>query len=603
VTTLDAPAPEIPTRPQALVVPWPVAVPTALVAGVVLDAAFPSVAAWGLAFPAVAAALLLARGRGLAGSTGYGLLFGLGFMVPQLQWSGIYVGPVPWLALATLEGFLLGLALPGWTLAWRLADRGRLDGGEGPVSPVVAEGTDGARPLSPRSPRGWWTLTLPLTAGAVWVATEALRARWPFDGFGWARLGFSQADSPLVFLASFGGVPLVGFGVVALSAAGLLAVLALLPAGRGGEPRTVLVVLPVAYGGLRTDRTAEPTDGSVRVAAVQGNVPRLGLDFNAQRRAVLDNHADGTLALAERIEAGEEEPVDLVLWPENASDIDPLENADAGEVIGAATDAVGAPVLLGAVLQGPGENITNAMLVWDPGTGFRGRSDEQATNGFYAKQSLAPFGEYIPYRDFFRRFSPLVDQVTDFAPGDRAAVLELGGARVGPAICFEVIDDDVVRGQVLAGADLLVVPTNNATFGLTDENVQQLAKSRLRAVEHGRTVVHISNVGTSAVIAPDGSTGRRTGLFEADLLVEDVELRSGRTLATVVGPAPELALTGLALLLVLAHGVTTLRREGAAGALAGRATGAVAGAGAAPRRGTDGEIAVDPPGLGQDPRR
>jgi len=528
-------------------VPWPVAVPLAVVAGVVLDAAFPSVGAWGLAFPAVGAALLLARGRGLLAAYGTGVLFGLGFMVPQLQWSGVYVGALPWLALAGLQGLLLGLVLPGWTLAWRLAARAP------------------------------WTL--PLTAGAVWVAAEALRARVPFGGFGWGRLGFSQADSPVRWLASVGGVPLVGFGVVVVSATAVLVGLLVLDAGRhrtGVRPVLRSLSAPVAlvlllglvagYASLRLDRTIEvSTDRTVRLAAVQGDVPRAGLDFNAQRRAVLDNHVRGTLDLAERIDAGQEDPVDLVLWPENASDIDPLTNEDAAAVIGTATDAVGVPVLLGAVLQGPGENITNAMLLWDPGTGYRGRTDERSTNGYYAKQALAPFGEFIPYRSFFRAFSPLVDTVTDFAPGDRAAVLELGGASVGAAICFEVLDDETVRGQVLAGADLLVVPTNNATFGLTDENVQQLAMSRLRAVEHGRDLVHISNVGTSAVVSADGTTGRRTALFEPDVLLADVQLRSGRTLATTWGPAPELALVAVALLLVLGHGVVQLRRTGGRG--------------------------------------
>lgn len=525
-------------------VPWFVAVPVAVVAGAALDAAFPSVGAWGLAFPAVAAGLLLARGRGLAGSAGLGLLFGLAFMVPQLSWSGIYVGPVPWLALSVLEAALLALAFPGWTLAWRVADR-------------------------------WAPWSLPLTAGAVWVAAEAARSRWPFDGFGWGRLGFSQADSPLLGLAALGGAPLVGFGVAALSAALLLVVLSFGPGAGPGRARrdllapavtvvvTVVVVALAALGGsVAATGTAAPTDEQVRVAAVQGDVPQAGLDFNAQRRAVLDNHVRGTLELAERIGTGEEQPVDLVLWPENASDIDPLLNEDADELISGATDAVDAPVLLGAVLQGPGENITNAVLLWDPTTGFRGRSDEQSENGWYAKQAVVPFAEYVPYRAFFRNFSPFVDQVTDFAPGDGPAVLEAGGALVGAAICFEVVEDDVVRDQVLAGADLLVVPTNNATFGLTDENVQQLAMSRLRAVEHGRSLVHISNVGTSAVIAADGSTGRRTGMFSPDVLVADVQLRSGRTPATVLGPAPELALVAVALLLVVGHGVSSLRREG-----------------------------------------
>ncbi len=542
-TVAPPPAPAVPEHRSGPTVPWTVAVPVAVVAGVALDAAFPSVGAWGLAFPAMAAALLLARGRGLWGAWGTGVLFGLGFMVPQLQWSGVYVGALPWLALATLEAAMLGLALPGWALAWRLAAR--------------APGT------------------LPLTAGAVWVAVEALRARFPFGGFGWGRVGFSQADSPLRWLAAVGGVPLVSFGVVALAAVVVLLGLLVASARREGTtarallrpsagPAALVAVLAVAVAvpAARVDATVEDGDGTVRVAAVQGDVPRAGLDFNAQRRAVLDNHVRATVELADAVRAGQEDPVDLVLWPENASDIDPLQNPDAAAEIARATDAIGAPVLLGAVLQGPGENITNALLLWDPGTGYRGRTDTQATNGYYAKQALAPFGEFIPYRSFFRFFSPLVDRVTDFAPGDRAAVLSLGGAQVGAAICFEVLDDETVRGQVRAGADLLVVPTNNATFGFTDENVQQLAMSRLRAVEHGRDLVHISNVGTSTVVAADGTTGRRTALFEPDVLLEQVQLRSGTTLATRWGPAPELALVAVALLLVAGSGVVRRRGPG-----------------------------------------
>ncbi|MFC5379694.1 apolipoprotein N-acyltransferase [Aquipuribacter nitratireducens] len=542
-----APAPGPVPRPT---VPWPVAVPLAVVAGVLLDTAFPSVGAWPLALPAVAAGLLVARGRALGPATGYGLLLGLGFMLPQLQWSGIYVGPLPWLALATLEGALLGLAVPGWVLAWRVAEA--------------------------RAGRLLWSL--PLLAAAVWVAAEALRSRWPFGGFGWGRLAFSQADSPLLPVAALGGAPLLGGAVVAVAAA--LLVLALLaarrlPAGRralAGAVATIVVVgLAVPAGAAAAGSTLRPQDGTARIAAVQGDVPQAGLDFNAQRRAVLDNHVEGTLTLAARIEAGEVAPVDLVLWPENASDIDPLANADAADVISGATDAVGVPVLVGAVLRGPGENITNAMLVWEPGTGFRaepvGPADVEPADpdpdpdeaGFYVKRSLAPFGEYIPYRDFFRRFSPFVDQVTDFAPGDRYAALGMGPALVGPAICFEVVDDDVMRGQVAAGADLLVVPTNNATFGDTDENLQQLAMSRVRAVEHGRQLVHISNVGTSAVVDVDGSTGRRTGTFEPDVLLDEVQLRSGSTPATLLGLVPELVLVAVALLLVLAHGVASLQ--------------------------------------------
>ncbi len=563
------------------VLPLRSAAPLAVAAGLLLDAAFPGANWWPLAFVALAMLLLLVRGRRLVTGYGLGVLFGLGFFVPLLQWSGIYVGPLPWLALATLQALLLALIGPLWVAAWRLAERA-----------------------------SW---TLPLTAALAWLVVEGLRARWPFGGFSWGRLGFSQADSPLLGLSAAGGVPLLSGGVVAVAA--VLALLALqlprlrrslpadprvladpqvpadsqetahpqLPAdssasgqlgpppeeqheegalalgGRATAPSPVAVgvtaavtlgvVAALTAGGLLASRAAASGDATVRVGAVQGNVPAPGLDFNAERRAVLDNHATTTEGLAMAVADDQVAPVDLVVWPENSSDIDPLRNADADAAISRATDAVQVPVLVGAVLQEPEGNLTNAMLVWEPGSGYRGDAD-----GRYAKQEPAPFAEYIPYRDFFRFFSPFVDEVTDFVPGPGPATFEVGGAVVGPVICFEVAEDHVVRGQVDAGADLLAVPTNNATFGFSDESVQQLAMSRVRAVEHGRSVVHISTVGVSALITPDGRTGERTELFTRDVLVGELPLATGRTPAAVVGFWPELA-AGIAAVALLLTGI------------------------------------------------
>jgi apolipoprotein N-acyltransferase len=215
-------------------------------------------------------------------------------------------------------------------------------------------------------------------------------------------------------------------------------------------------------------------------------------------------------------------------------------------VISRATDAVGVPVLVGAVLR-EGENNVNASLVWEPGTGYRGDAD-----GRYAKQAPAPFAEYIPYRDFFRRITPLVDEVPrDFVPGPGPAVLDVGGAALGPAICFEVADDDIVAEQVRQGADLLAVPTNNATFGFSDESTQQIVMSKLRAMEHARSVVHASTVGVSAIFFPDGSSTRTTDLFTQDVVVAEVPLHTGLTPSARLGEWPELVVTGLVALAAL----------------------------------------------------
>ena len=155
----------------------------------------------------------------------------------------------------------------------------------------------------------------------------------------------------------------------------------------------------------------------LRVVGVQGNVPTEGLEFNAQRRAVLDNHVHATLDLAKQIDAGATPRPDVVVWPENASDIDPKRNPDAGAEIASALAAVNTPLIVGAVLNEPRPEVSNASMLYLPGKGL---SDT------YVKQHPVPFGEYIPYRSFFRTFSSQVDLVkADFASGRKVGLLSL----------------------------------------------------------------------------------------------------------------------------------------------------------------------------------
>ena len=300
-----------------------------------------------------------------------------------------------------------------------------------------------------------------------------------------------------------------------------------------------------------------PTDGTPsNVMAVQGNVPRAGLDFNAERRQVLDNHVTATEDAAAEVAAGTRPKPDLVVWPENASDIDPTRNSDAQDEILRAVDAVGAPLVVGALLEEPAPDISNVALLYEPGKGI---------TETYVKQHPVPFAEYIPNRDFFRRFSDKVDLVrADFAAGTGPVLFRVpaaagGEVLAGPTICFEVAYDDLVRANVDLGANLLLVQTNNATFGYTDESVQQLAISRIRAMEHGRSVVHVSTVGVSALITPDGTVHQPSALFTRTVLSGSLPLRSVRTVATMVGPWPEYA-AGLAFAVVLLVGLAPAGR-------------------------------------------
>ncbi len=317
----------------------------------------------------------------------------------------------------------------------------------------------------------------------------------------------------------------------------------------------VLALLAVAPLGLAL-ATTPPTDGrEVSVLFVQGNVPRAGLDFNAERRKVLDNHVQGTLAAA----ASNAEPPSLVVWPENASDIDPLRNPDAAADIRLAVETIKAPLLLGAVLLGPGEYVSNASLLYRPGD-----PDPQR----YVKQHPVPFAEYIPYRSFFRNFSDKVDLVArDFAKGDRAGAFEVPVAGADPywiipTICFEVAYDGLMRDSTIqAGkeANILAVQTNNATFGYTAESEQQFAISRLRAIEHGRSVVHVSTVGVSGFVNPDGTYVDKTSLFTAAAQFGSPVVRTEVTIADRLGPVPEYA-AALAVLALLAVGQWRRRR-------------------------------------------
>ncbi len=280
---------------------------------------------------------------------------------------------------------------------------------------------------------GW-----PLWTAALWVLQEALRGRLPFGGFPWGRLAFSQGDSPLTPLAALGGAPLVTLVVALLAGALAWAVLHVRSAP---ALAAVTAVVPVLAAVGTAALVPLPTSGeAVRVAVVQGNVPRLGLDFNAQRAAVLGNHVEATRQLAADVRAGRVEQPDLVVWPENASDIDPFTDPAAYDLIDAAVQDVGVPVLVGAVLQGPGDQVSNAGIVWDPETGPGER---------YVKRHPVPFGEYIPYRSLVRRVTDKVDLVPrDFAAGDEVGVLDVGPVRLGDVICFEVAYDDLVRDVV-----------------------------------------------------------------------------------------------------------------------------------------------------------
>ncbi|WP_345346540.1 apolipoprotein N-acyltransferase [Actinoallomurus liliacearum] len=510
-----------------------------VVAGLLLAAAFPPIGWWPLAPVATALLTLLLRGRTWGRGAGLGMLFGLAFCFPTFE--GLRpVGMDAWIALSIFEALYFAVLGIGLVLVTRLP--------------------------------GW-----PVWTAAAWIAEELIRGRVPFGGFPWARLAFSQTASPFTGYASIGGAPLVGF-VTALSG-GLLAAAVLLlwrrrnadavpdpgpdtdptaeetpegvtePDAAGRAPGAVtrrpvrwaaLALAGVLVLGVVGVLVPRPTGGrSITVAVIQGNVPRAGLDFLGQRQAVLNNHARETHRLAAQVRAGQVAKPDLVIWPENSSDLDPYADEQAREVIDAAVKDIGVPVLVGAVIDaGDGEHVENRGIVWDPAKG---------PGAYYVKRHPLPFGEYIPiFRGLLLKLITRFDRVGEFVKGRSRGSLQLGPVKIGDVICFEVAYDGIVRD--VADAPLLVVQTNNATFGRTSLPPQQFAMSRMRAVEHGRSVLVASTSGISGIIAPDGRVLTQSKEFTPDIQVHRVPLRTSRTLTDHLGAAPEwvLALLGLA---------------------------------------------------------
>jgi apolipoprotein N-acyltransferase len=511
-----------PATAPPLRLPWALAV--ALAGGLVLMAAFPPSGFWPLA-PAGPALLAVALWRrSLRGSLLTGLVFGLAFFVPLLSWL-VNLAWYAWLALAVAEAVIFAVLAVGQRVLLNL-------------------------PAWPLAVAGWW------------VCAEGLRSRWPYV-FPWGRLAMSQAGTPTAPWVALGGAPLLSF-LIALTGA-TLAWLLLVPVRREGWRAALRRrALPgLALGGAAGLALAgallpvdEPVPGAptVTVAAIQGNVPHArNLPDQLRETTVTVNHAAATEHLAAQVRAGVRPAPDLVIWPENSTDIDPRFDQQTYDTIAAAVNAIGRPVLVGALLQDP---LRNVGQLWRPRLG---------PGQIYVKRQLVPFGEYIPMRGLLKHITSLVNlQPHDFTAGHRAVVFNIGKIRLGDVICYEIGFDGLVSSEVNAGANLLTMQTNDATFevdGQTGETLQQLAMARIRAVESDRAVVVASTTGVSAVIAPDGRLLARSGTWQRAVLESRVPLVSQRTLADRVGAWPEAAIVTLTVLAFIWAAAAPLRRR------------------------------------------
>ena len=369
-----------------------------------------------------------------------------------LHWSSTFVGSVPWIILA------VGMAL--FYLPLALVSR-------------------------------WGMTAYPL----IFIMLEEVRNRFPFGGFGWVRIAYTQADAPFSKIAAVGGAS-------ALSALTVLLGLILY----NGAKRKFALIIFVPFLLLFVPVNLS-VSSATNVLMIQGNVPQMGLDFNSRAKAVFNNHFERT-----QVELAKDSNVDFVLWPENSVDVDPFLNKDVNQAL----NSIDKPLIIGAIL-GKGNKFLNTSILWGgelPPT--------------YIKQHLTPFGEYIPLRSLASLISPYTDRVTDFEPGQARVLFEVKDAVIAPIICFELVDDQLLV-EAARSSNILAVQTNSATFGMSAESAQQLSITRVRAIEHGRNIVSVSTTGISAVIDYQGKVLQQTSMGTADTIRAEVDLLQGQT--------------------------------------------------------------------------
>jgi apolipoprotein N-acyltransferase len=497
----------VPRNPDFRVPLW-LALVLALGAGPILNEAFPDADVWPLAFVAIAFYLLSFRGRSVGGSILVGFVGGMSFFLVHIEWSSLYLGVLPWVALATLEALFFAAGAVVMTLAYRWVPR---------VWPTTLGRT----------------LLLPVVIAGLWTAREYASGHWPYGGFSWGRVAESQSQSPFASLVAWLGISGLSFVMVALVALILQLFLEqpLLRSTRFLVGATAIVAV------LAVPAWPAQTAGTSTIAAVQGN-SRAGYFQERSYGDLTNAQVDATyngIPLSKK--------VDMVVWPEGASDRDPTRDPFGKYIFDVISKAYKAPLVSGVITQ-KGSKYYNSSIVWSGGK----------VTAQYDKKHLVPFGEYVPDRGFWRPFAPsLIDLIQrDYTPGTRGNVLDVGKIKAGISICFDIVDDSLTRQMVDGGAQVILAQTNNADFGKTNENAQQLAIARLRAIEASRPVVNISTVGSSAVINAQGKTIDSIPAYTPGTLLTKVDLGTGTTPAIAAGAALEglVSLFGLAALVL-----------------------------------------------------
>ena len=486
----------------------------ALIAGLLVASSMPPWGWWPLAFMGLAmftSLELTASSARQRFTTGF--VFGLGWFFPALAWMWFLTAP----------GYIVGVAMYA-----------SLHG----LASLVVVRKDNNRSFLFLSP-------------VAHILIEVLRMCVPFGGVPLATLGIAQVGGPLHRVASVGGVIVLSWLTWQVGA-----LLAKRPRDFSVDHQhrrllwsLCLLVLVGSYFAPRGSNTGR----DFHVVAVQGGGPQGTRAINTDPRDVVDRH----LAATSTIINDSADPIDLVVWPENVIDVVDFESSVEAQEIGLEAARIGAPFAVGITEDLNREHFTNAQVIV---------TNEAEVVDRYDKVRRVPFGEYMPMRSFLKSLGAPVDQVPrDALAGTGRAILDvptsMGSERIGVVISWEVFFGGRAREGVKDGAGFIINPTNGSSYTWTVLQSQQVASSKLRAIETGRWVVQVSPTGFSAFVDPEGNVYQRTGVSEQKVISRDIAIRSGQTLYVALGDKPWIALLALVFLIGIANRSKTRSRH------------------------------------------
>ena len=462
----------------------PAAAGAGVASGILLFLAFPPVDLGVLAFFALIPLALAFRTGSPSKVMLSGWAFGVTFFGCLIYWIQLF-GPEAYAALVALQAFWFAVVLGVSRRLLGVGERGGL-----------------------------------LAFSAAFLIAEYVRSHFPFGGFGWGGLGYSQHDN-IIFLrlAALTGIWGLSFGTLIVNC--ILIKAFDLRRSFGALAISGLSGVLILFGPALAQLPA-PDGSEVKLALVQGNAPEAlyspGAEPQADDTLVFENHAEATQRLTG--------VYDLVVWPESSLDTDPSADPYFGPRLNRIIKEEGSHFLVGAPVDLPDAKFRNSSFFFAP---------DGELLGYYDKRQLVPFGEYIPARRFFVGvFGAVIEELQriprDGVPGTTPTIFDLPQGQFASVICFESTSPGLVRSFVSEGARLIVVSTNNISFQRTAASAQHVAFSQVRAAEHRMWIGHAALTGISALVDPEGRVLETTELFEQEVLTADVQFATSLTI-------------------------------------------------------------------------